>query len=351
MIFATVLLLLTTAYVIMSKTENSNQRRLEEELHSQRAADKEAKDLMLAINREEAMKNATTVINNRGLWVAMQEDARLTQTFLDQLVALHQRNLSGETSLLHGDSAVFAANPTEHVVLFTDFQNQLLASTVEIQKWRTQLKSIEDQTTKMLTLVQISETPPAEHSQYIEKARGEIQVLITKMRACDAFMTKRIAERSTAEKNGISLQNYIAETHMKAEVVAAQALEAELLRLRNDENEKIRKIVLETEMKKLAVEKQMAENRLKAVTERLEREKAEQDSALAMEKAEAEAAAKILAEDRALKADMRAVEKLLYQFTAKGNKQLLPSGNLEPVSEPTAISLSATTLTKLSWSR
>jgi hypothetical protein len=57
---------------------------------------------------------------------------------------------------------------------------------------------------------------------------------------------------------------------------------------------------------------------------------------LAAEKADAEAKAKILAEDRALKADMDKVEKLLYQFTTKTNKQLKPDGYFDLTAEPTA---------------
>jgi hypothetical protein len=52
-------------------------------------------------------------------------------------------------------------------------------------------------------------------------------------------------------------------------------LEAELKKIRTEESEKIRRIVLETEKAKLAAEKQMAEDKLKAETERLEREKSE----------------------------------------------------------------------------
>ena len=51
--------------------------------------------------------------------------------------------------------------------------------------------------------------------------------------------------------------------------------------------------------------------------------------------------AKITAEDRALKADMDKVQKLLYQFTTKTNKQLKPDGYFDLTAEPTAISLKA----------
>jgi hypothetical protein len=96
------------------------------------------------------------------------------------------------------DAAVFAANPNEYVVLFRDFQKQLQAGTTEIQGWNTQLKSIVDQATNMLTLSQLGGNPPAEHTQYIQTARGGIRDLLTKMEACDAFLKKRKAESAAA---------------------------------------------------------------------------------------------------------------------------------------------------------
>ena len=340
-IFATLLLLLTTAYVVVTKIENSSQVRLEKELKSQRSADKEATDLMTSISREEELTKANKVINTRGLWAALQDDARNAISVLDQLSVVHQRNLQNEAELLEADAAVFAANPNEYLVLFRDFQKQLQAGTTEIQEWNTQLKSIVDQTTNMLTLSQLGGNPPAEHTQYIKTARGEIRDLLTKMEACDAFLKKRKAESAAASPIGTTLKTFIAEVNLDAEVGAATALEAELKKIRTEESEKIRRIVLETEKVKLAAEKQMAEDKLKAETERLEREKNELDAALAAEKAEADTKAKLLAEDRALKADMSKVEKLLYQFTTKTNKQLKPDGYFDLTAEPTAISLKA----------
>jgi hypothetical protein len=340
-IFATLLLLLTTAYVVITKTENSSQVRLEVELKKQREADKEATDLMTSINREEELTKANRVINTRGLWVTQQDDARNALTLLDQLSVVHQRNMLNEAALLDADAAAFAASPKEYVVLFGDFQKQLQAGTGLIQEWNTQLKSIVDQATNMLTLSQLGGNPPAEHTQYIQTARGEIRDLLAKMEVCDAFLKKRTAELSTTAPIGTTLRTFIAESSLTAEVSAATALEAELQKLRSEESEKIRRIVLETEKAKLAAEKQMAEDLLKAQTEKLEREKREQDDALAAEKMDAEAKAKIVAEDRALKSDMGKVEKLLYQFTTKTNKQLKPDGYFDLTAEPTAISLKA----------
>ncbi len=340
-IFATLVLLLTTAYVVITKIENSSQVRLEKELKAQRSADTEATDLMTSINREEELTKANRVINTRGLWVTLQDDARNALTLLDQLSVVHQRNLLNETALLDADASVFAASPKEYVVLFGDFQKQLQAGTGLIQEWNTRLKSIVDQATNMLTLSQLGGNPPAEHTQYIQTARGEIRELLTKMEVCDAFLKKRTAELSATAPIGTTLRTFIAESSLKAEVSAATALEAELQKLRSEESEKIRRIVLETEKAKLAAEKQMAEDLLKAQTEKFDREKREQDALLAAEKADAEEKEKIKAEDRALKSDMAKVEKLLYQFTTKTNKQLKPDGYFDLTAEPTAISLKA----------
>ena len=119
---------------------------------------------------------------------------------------VHKRNLQNESELLEADAAVFAANPNEYVVLFRDFQKQLQAGTIEIQGWNTQLKSIVDQATNMLTLSQLGGNPPAEHSQYIKTARGGIRDLLTKMEACDAFLKKRKAESAAASPIGTTLK-------------------------------------------------------------------------------------------------------------------------------------------------
>lgn len=341
MILATLVLLLTTAYVVVTKTENRNQVRLEEELDKQRAADKEATDLMTSISQEEKLTNANKVINTRGLWTVLQDDAKNAISLLDELSVVHKRNLKNESELLSADAAVFAANPNEYVVLFRDFQKQLQAGTTEIQGWNTQLKSIVDQATNMLTLSQLGGNPPAEHTKYITTARGGIRDLLTKMEACDAFLKKRKGESAEASPIGKTLKTYIAEVNLDDEVGAATALEAELKKIRTEESEKIRRIVLETEKATLAAEKQMAEDKRKAETERLEREKSELAAALAAEKADAEAKAKILSEDRALKADMDKVQKLLYQFTTKTNKQLKSDGYFDLTAEPTPISLKA----------
>jgi hypothetical protein len=342
-IFATLLLLLTTAYVVVTKIENNSQVKLEVELKKQREADKEATDLMVSIKREEELTKANRVINTRGLWVTLQDDARNALTLLGQLSVIHQRNTLNEAALLDADAAVFAASPKEYLILFGDFQKQLQAGTGLIQEWNTRLKSTVDQATSMLTLSQLGGDPPAELTQYIQTARSEIRELLTKMEVCDVFLKKRTAELSATTPIGTTLRTFIAESSLKAEVSAATALEAELQKLRSEESEKIRRIVLETEKAKLAAEMQMAEDRLKAQAEQLEMEKREQDNALAAQKADAEAKAKIVAEDRALKSEMRNVNKLLYQFVAKTNKQLKSNGYLDLSTEPTAISLSALT--------
>ena len=340
-IFATLLLLLTTAYVVVTKIENSSQVRLEKELKAQRSADKEATDLMTSISREEELTKANKVINTRGLWSALQDDARNAISVLDQLSVVHQRNLQNEAELLEADAAVFAANPNEYVVLFRDFQKQLQAGTTEIQKWNTQLKSIVDQTTNMLTLSQLGGNPPAEHTQYIKTARGEMRDLLTKMEACDAFLKKRKAESAATSPIGTTLKTFIAEVNLDAEVGAAKALDAELKKIQSEGAEKIRRIVLEAEKTKQAADEQKAEANRKAESERFDREQNELAAALAAEKAEADLKAKITAEDRALKADMDKVQKLLYQFTTKTNKQLKPDGYFDLTAEPTAISLKA----------
>ncbi len=340
-IFATLLLLLTTSYVVVTKIENSSQVRLEKELKSQREADKEATDLMTSISREEQLTKANEIINTRGLWTALQDDAKNAISVLSQLSAVHERNLKNQSELLDADAAVFAANPNEYVVLFRDFELQLQAATTEIQQWNTQLNSIVDQAANMLTLSRLGGLPPTEHTQYIKTARAEIRDLMTKMEACEAFLAKRKAESAAASPIGTTLKTFIAEVYLEAEVDAAKALEAELKRIRTEESEKIRRMVLEAERAKLAVEKQITEEKLKAETEDLERQKNELAVALAAKKAEADGKAKILAEDLALQADMRNVEKLLYQFTTKTHKQLRADGYFDLTAEPTAISLKA----------
>jgi hypothetical protein len=340
-IFATLLLLLTTAYVVITKTENSNQVRLEKELDAQRKADKEATELMTSISKEEELKKANDLINTRGLWTILQDDAKNAISVLDRLSVIHQRNLQNEAELLDADAAVFAANPNEYVVLFCDFQKQLAAGTIEIQKWNTQLKSIVDQAANMLTLSQLGGNPPEQHTQYVQTARGDIRNLLTKMEACDAFFRKQKKQSATVSPAGTPLRTYIAEANLDTEVDAATASQAELKRIKTDETEKIRRIVIETEKEELAAEKRMAEAKAVAVAARLAREQAELEAALRAEKEEAELKAKILKEDRALEADMDEVRKLLYQFTTKTHKQLKPDGYFDLTSEPTAISLKA----------
>ncbi|MEZ6033140.1 MAG: hypothetical protein R3C17_08620 [Planctomycetaceae bacterium] len=340
-IFATLVLLLTTAYVVITKTENSSQVRLEDELKKQREADKEATNLMTSIAREEELTKANEVINTRGLWTVLHDDAKNATSLLEQLSVVHQRNLKNEAELLDADAAVFAANPNEHVVLFRDFQKQLEAGTTEIQTWNTKLKLIVDKTTNMLTLSQLGKNPPAEDSQYVLTARGEIRDLLNKMEVCDVFFNKRKAESAAVAPVGTTLRTLIAEADGKTGTIAAAALQAELKKIQEESAERIRRIVLKAAQEKHDAEEKMEEDKRTAQNERRDREKREQDEAQAAEKAEAEAKAKIVAEDRALKADMRKVEKLLYQFTTKTNKQLKPDGYFDLTAEPTAISLKA----------
>ncbi len=341
MILATLVLLLTTAYVVVTKTENRNQVRLEEELNKQRAADKEATDLMTSISQEEKLTNANKVINTRGLWTVLQDDAKNAISLLDELSVVHKRNLKNESELLSADAAVFAANPNEHLVLFRDFQKQLQAGTTEIQEWDTQLKSIMKQATNILTLSQLETSPLPEQTQYITTARGEIRDLLKKMETCDAFLNRRKAESAAASPIGTTLKTYIAEVNLDAEVGAAKAMEGELKRIESEGAEKIRRIVLDAEKMSQATKQRESELKSKAESERAEREEKERAAARAAEKADAEAKAKILAEDRALKADMDKVEKLLYQFTTKTHKQLKPDGYFDLTAEPTPISLKA----------
>lgn len=340
-IFATLMLLLTTAYVVITKIENSSQVRLEDELKKQREADKEATNLMTSISREEELTKANDVINTRGLWTVLHDDAKNVVSVLDQLSVVHQRNLKNEAELLDADAAVFAANPNEYVVLFTDFQKQLEAGTTEIQTWNTKLKLVVDKATNMLTLLQLGKNPPAEDTQYVQKARGEIRDLLTKMEVCDAFLKKCKAESAAASPIGTPLRTFLANARLSTEAVSAAALQAELKKIQDESEEKIRRIVLKAAQEKHDAEEKMEEDKRIAQNEKLDRQKREQDAALAAEKAAAEEQEKLLAEDRALKADMSKVEKLLYQFTTKTNKQLKPDGYFDLTAEPTAISLKA----------
>ena len=138
-----------------------------------------------------------------------------------------------------------------------------------------------------------------------------------------------------------SLKAYLADINLHREKGVAQALDAELQKLKDSESEKIRRVVLETERVRLEAEKAMADAKLKSKTERLEREQKSLEVKLAAEKAEADEKAKVEAEDRALKTEMSKVKKLLYIFMAKTNKQFRSDGYMELTAEPTAISLTA----------
>jgi hypothetical protein len=340
-IFATMVLLLTTAYVIITSIENKSQVALQEDLKKQRDADREATALLKSIKQEQDVTNANQIVNTRGLWVAHKDDASQTLTLLQQLTSIHQRNLQNASELLESDAAGFDAQPKNFPVLFSDYQRQLKLAPPLIKNWNTRLNSIMEQATNMAKLDLTGKEPQAKDSEYIQNARNEIGELLAKMEACDAFFQNRMAERSAITPIGKTLREYLVDATLAVETESAKALEAELQKLRAEESEKIRRIVLETEKAKLAAEKLMAEERLKAQAERLERERRELADSLAAENKAAEENEKITAEDRALKNDMSQIKKLLYQFTTKTHKQLKPDGYFELTSEPTAISLKA----------